>query len=113
MMSATIKRLGSACAGALLMACSGALVAPSAQKPPAGYAPQLADGYAALARAQYDATRYADALRSYRRAAELDPRNVGARNGMAVAYAAQGDYKPLRAPTLRGSSSAARRYERN
>src|SRR5471032_2193686 len=89
MMSATIKRLGSACAGALLMACSGALVAPSAQKPPAGYAPQLADGYAALARAQYDATRYADALRSYRRAAELD-----ARNGMAVAYAAQGDYKP-------------------
>jgi len=93
-MSATIKRLGSACAGALLMACSGALLAPSAQTPPAGYARQLADGYAALARAQYDATRYADALRSYRRAAELDPRNVGARNGMAVAQAALGDYKP-------------------
>lgn len=93
-MSATIKRLGSACAGALLMACSGALVAPSAQTPPDGAARQLADGYAALARAQYEATRYADALRSYRRAAELDPRNVAARNGMAVAHAALGEYRP-------------------
>src|SRR5476649_1984219 len=98
MMSATIKRWGSACAGALLMACGDVQVAPSAGTAQPNYAPQLADGYAALGRAQYDAMRYADALRSYQRAAQLDPRNVGARNGMAVAYAAQGDY--LRAITL-------------
>src|SRR5476649_1819070 len=93
MMSATIKRWGSACAGALLMACGDVKVAPSAWTAQSNYAPQLADGYAALGRAQYDAMRYADALRSYQRAAQLDPRNLSARNGMAVAYAAQGDYK--------------------
>lgn len=92
-MSATIKRLGSACAGALLMACSGAVVAPSAATPPSNYAPQLADGYAALGRAQYDAMRYGDALRSYQRAMQLDPHNASARNGVAVTYAVQGDYK--------------------
>src|SRR5476651_1059943 len=71
MMSATIKRWGSACAGALLMACGDVQVAPSAGTAQPNYAPQLADGYAALGRAQYDAMRYADALRSYLRAITL------------------------------------------
>lgn len=92
-MRTTMRRLGSACAGALLMACSGAVVAPSAGMPPPSDARQLADGYAALGRAQYEAQRYADALLSYRRAVELAPHHVGARNGLAVIYAGQGELK--------------------
>lgn len=92
-MRTTMRRLGSACAGVLLMACSGAVVAPSAGTSPPSDARQLADGYAALGRAQYEARRYADALLSYRRAVELAPHHVGARNGLAVIYAGQGELK--------------------
>ncbi|WP_295995583.1 LytR C-terminal domain-containing protein [Rugamonas sp.] len=86
-MRITIGRWSSAGAGVLLMACSGVVVAPSDGQS------QLADGYAALGRAQYEATRYGDALRSYRRAVELAPHHVNARNGLAAIYAGQGDLK--------------------
>ncbi|HAT32295.1 MAG TPA: hypothetical protein DCW29_16035 [Janthinobacterium sp.] len=86
-MRTTIKHLGAACAGAMLMACAGG-GQPLADAP----AGPTADGYYILGRADYAARRYAEALRAYRQALRVDPGHVNARNGLAVLYAGQGDY---------------------
>ena len=89
-MRTPLNLLASACAGTLLMACAGFQSGP-AVAPPRAASAAGADGYYALGRSQYAARRYADAAASYRRALEIDPRHVNARNGLAAVLAAQGD----------------------
>ncbi|NRR30885.1 LytR C-terminal domain-containing protein [Oxalobacteraceae bacterium] len=93
-MRLTIRVLTAACSGALLLACgtTGVGVAPVAlaTAPPPSQA--TADGYYTLGRSQHAGQRYAEALESYRKALQLDPLHVNARNGLAVLYAGQGDY---------------------
>lgn len=91
-MRTTFTMLAAACAGTMLMACAGGgyQTAPARPRTVAAVAAN-ADGYYALGRNQYAAHRYAEAMQSYRRALEIDPRHVNARNGLAAAYAGQGD----------------------
>lgn len=88
-MRTSMTMLASACAGVLLMACAGTGVQTVAA-PPAAVSGS-ADGYYALGRGQYAALRYAEAMASYRRALEIDPQHVNARNGLAALHAALGD----------------------
>jgi tetratricopeptide (TPR) repeat protein len=91
-MGTSFTILAAACTGALLMACAGsgfqaAPIAPPSRPASGGGA----DGYYALGRSQYAAHRYGEAMVSYRRALEIDPHHVNARNGLAAAHAGQGD----------------------
>ncbi|WGG50269.1 tetratricopeptide repeat protein [Rugamonas sp. DEMB1] len=101
-MRTTIRLIGLACASSMLFACSGMGGAPAFQQAappqpaPPGPEPSAAgpdaDGYYALGRAQHGALRYEAALAAYRRALQLDPAHVNARNGLAVLHAGRGDY---------------------
>lgn len=92
------KYLSGAGIGMLLLACSGNLpvrdaAGPAASGPvPAAAAAPAADDYYVLGRSRYAAGRAVEALAAYRRALALDPAHAGTRNGLAVLYAAEGDY---------------------
>jgi tetratricopeptide (TPR) repeat protein len=86
--------LAAACAGAMLMACAGGGFQSAPVQQRAAASPGAsADGYYALGRSQYAAHRYAEAMQSYRRALEIEPRHVNARNGLAAVHAGQGDMR--------------------
>lgn len=75
------------CSGVLLLACSGPVTQP--QDGPAGAA--TADEGYLRGRTLHLAHRYAEAIAAYQAALETDGGHVNARNGLAVAYAQQGD----------------------
>lgn len=101
-MQTTIRLISLACASSMLFACSGMGGAPAFQQAappqpaPPGPEPSAAgpdaDGYYALGRAQHGALRYAAALAAYRRALQLEPAHLNARNGLAVLHAGRGEY---------------------
>lgn len=93
-MRTTIRIIMAACSGAMLLACGSAGLNPEARPPQAAQSPpQGADEYYARGRDQHGAQRYAEAMQAYRQALQLDPHHVNARNGLAVLYAGQGDYR--------------------
>ncbi|CDG85693.1 tetratricopeptide repeat protein [Janthinobacterium agaricidamnosum] len=98
-MQTSIKYLTAACACAVLMACAGGgqPVRPAPLAMPAADAAaadnSAADGYYVLGRNQYAAGRRAEALQSYQQALRIAPAHINARNGLAVLYAGQGDYR--------------------
>ncbi|PHV08952.1 hypothetical protein CSQ96_00180 [Janthinobacterium sp. BJB412] len=94
-MRTTIRLISLACASSMLFACGGMGGAPAFQQAPPPRPPAAgpdADGYYALGRAQHGALRYEAALAAYRRALQLDPAHVNARNGLAVLHAGRGEY---------------------
>ncbi|SFL74917.1 tetratricopeptide repeat protein [Rugamonas rubra] len=100
-MRTTIRLISLACASGMLFACSGmgrpppfqqAAPQPAPPRPERAAAGPDADGYYALGRAQHGALRYEAALAAYRRALQLDPAHVNARNGLAVLHAGRGEY---------------------
>jgi tetratricopeptide (TPR) repeat protein len=82
-----IQRLSVLCAGSMLLACADLF---EAGAPPAGAS--AADDAYAQGRNQYLARRYEDAMASYRKALQADPRHVNARNGLATLYAERRDF---------------------
>ncbi|MES2741165.1 MAG: LytR C-terminal domain-containing protein [Pseudomonadota bacterium] len=109
-MRTTIKYLSTVCAGAMLLACAGtgtgtgtgtgrqaAQVTP-APLPGAAAPPASADGNYILGRDAHAAGREDRAMQAYLQALRIDPSHINAGNGLAVLYAAQGDY--ARAITL-------------
>jgi Tfp pilus assembly protein PilF len=100
-MRTTIRLISLACASGMLFACSGmgrpppfqqAAPQPAPPRPERAAAGPDADGYYALGRAQHGALHYEAALAAYRRALQLDPAHVNARNGLAVLHAGRGEY---------------------
>jgi tetratricopeptide (TPR) repeat protein len=83
-----IQHLAVLCAGGMLLACADLFEAgkPSAQ------AASAADEAYMLGRNQYLAHRYEDAMKSYRKALQADPRHRNANNGMATLYAERRDF---------------------
>ncbi|MGZ8290340.1 MAG: tetratricopeptide repeat protein [Telluria sp.] len=91
-MNTKLKRVSTACAGALLLAaCAdlGQRLAPEAQ--PVLSAVSAAESYL-LGRSQHMARRFDAAIASYTAALKADPAHVYARNGLATLYAEQGDF---------------------
>lgn len=87
----SVKYLGLACTGALLFACAGGArqgVAPSARP-----SQQTADSFYLAGRSEHHAHRLDAARGAYLQALQLEPGHVNAGNGLAVLYAAQGDYR--------------------
>ena len=103
-MKTTARIAGAACLASLLLACGGlppadpptaappqpALPAAITTPPPAPFG--SADGYYAQGRVEHGALHPARARRAYMLALQLDPRHRGARNGIAVLLAEQGNY---------------------
>jgi tetratricopeptide (TPR) repeat protein len=78
-----IQHLAVLCAGGMLLACADLFEAGK----PSPQATSAADEAYLLGRNQYLAHRYEDAMKSYRKALQADPRHVNANNGMATLYA--------------------------
>ncbi len=95
-MRTTIKYCTTACAGAMLLACAGTGLhtasAPASLAPAAAAPARSADGYYTLGRKQHAAGREEEAMHSYLQALRIDPSHLNAGNGLAVLYAARGDY---------------------
>ncbi len=103
-MKTTARIASAACLGSLLLACGSVPpVRPSMDWPRGVTAPPFittpppapfgsADGYYAQGRVEHGALHPARARRAYMLALQLDPRHRGARNGMAVLLAEQGQY---------------------
>jgi tetratricopeptide (TPR) repeat protein len=83
-----IQRLSALCAGGMLLACADLFEAGLTSPQAAG----AADEAYMQGRNQYLARRYEDAMASYRKALEADPRHVNAKNGMATLYAERRDF---------------------
>jgi Flp pilus assembly protein TadD len=87
-----LKHISVVCASALLLACADLGRQPdAAQHPDAGPAAD-ADGAYDQGRQHHLAGRYNEAISAYRKVLAATPRHVGARNGLAAAYARQGDF---------------------
>lgn len=103
-MKTTARIASAACLGSLLLACGSVPpVRPSMDWPRGVTAPPFittpppapfgsADGYYAQGRVEHGALHPARARRAYMLALQLDPRHRGARNGLAVLLAEQGQY---------------------
>jgi tetratricopeptide (TPR) repeat protein len=83
-----IQHLAVLCAGGMLLACADLFEAGK----PSPQATSAADEAYMLGRNQYLARRYEDAMTSYRKALQADPRHVNANNGMATLYAERRDF---------------------
>lgn len=109
-MRSSVRYLGLACTGALLLACAGGArqaAAPRVAAPPAASAlPATADNFYQLGRSEHQARRLEAAKDAYLHALRLEPGHVNAGNGLAVLYAAQGDYAPAIALWRRLSEAA-------
>jgi Flp pilus assembly protein TadD len=83
-----IQHLAVLCAGGMLLACADLFEAGK----PSPQATSAADEAYLLGRNQYLAHRYEDAMKSYRKALQADPRHVNANNGLATLYAERRDF---------------------
>lgn len=90
-MRTPVTYLGVAAACALLLACAGGVRHAAAPSTPP--APQTADELYRLGRSEHHAHRLEAARGAYLRALQADPGHLHAGNGLAVLYAAEGDYQ--------------------